>query len=139
MILEENGFGLLGFADDVDMNADATLRAIYTVPVGKIHYPVAILIHEVSATLAGCDDVDFGGGAACITPGWRETITELAGLTAAGDSAWIFSNLAINTPCGGVDGDDATAADRIFGILLVEGSTDAATASFKVFGFQEDS
>jgi hypothetical protein len=67
--------------------ADATLDAptvytLYTVPKGKRAIIDHVRAHSNSASLAGMNDLNFGGGAAGITPVWLDA-GDISTLTSA--------------------------------------------------------
>ena len=108
----------------VDMQT-AGKTTLYTVPSGKTFYPVFVVIRELSATLAGGTDYDFGTGANADT--WRQTIN-LSSMTTSGTDYMVIAGADVTkyTDC-------ATAS--VFGIKVITGSTGAATATIDVFGF----
>ena len=61
--MKEKGIALLSTTTGIDMAA-AAKTILYTVPAGKRCIVTHVIIRDPSATLAGCDDVDFGTGAA---------------------------------------------------------------------------
>jgi hypothetical protein len=117
----------------VDMNADVpTLNELYTVPFGKKCIIDSVVIHSNNASLAGMNDVDFGAGAAAITPAWLNNETGIGDMTTV--NSWMVLR-ADSDDYVMIDGDDATAADRTFSMYTVSGSTGAATATIDVFGY----
>ena len=108
----------------VDMQT-AGKTTLYTVPSGKTFYPVFIVIRELSATLAGGTDYDFGTGANADT--WRQTIN-LSSMTTSGTDYMVIAGADVTkyTDC-------ATAS--VFGIKVITGATNTATATIDVFGF----
>ncbi len=135
--LKEKAIALLASTVVADVNADVPTRnVLYTVPPGKRAVIDQIVIHSATATLAGMNDVDFGGGAAGITPAWLNNETGIGDITSVDD----FMTLrADSDDHGAIDGDDATVADRDFVAYVVSGSTGAAGATFDVFGYLIDS
>ena len=131
--LKEKSIALLSSTAISDMTLDVpTLWDLYTVPPGMYGIIDSVIIHSNSATLAGMNDVDFGSGAAAITPAWLNNETGIEDMTAAND--WMILR-ADSDEFGMIDGDDATAANRTFGMYVVSGSTGAATAVVDVFGY----
>lgn len=123
-----------------DGNAAKTI--LYTVPAGKRCIITHVIIRDAlgagpAYTLVGCNDVDFGTGAASATENFLNNeigIVDMTAqhdfmvLTAAGDEYTI------------IDGDAAAAVDREFGIYVVAGATDAdIVATIDVFGYLFDS
>lgn len=131
-LLAENADVLLAVVKLVDVNADAAYRPLYLVPNGYSMIPSRLRIRENSASLAGMDDINIGGGAAAATPAWLDAATGMEALTSAG-MCWetTVAAEAVTTP---VNGDDATVANRTFGVQLIAGSTGAATVTFEVWG-----
>ncbi len=108
----------------VDMKT-AAKTVLYTVPTGKVFYPVMVVVRDPSATLAGGTDYDIGTGANADT--WRQAI-DLSSMTTPGTDYMV------------IQGADVTkysecAAASEFGIKVITGSTGAATATIDVFGF----
>lgn len=130
--LRENCIALLSRTTGIDMNADSpTLNQLYTVPAGKKCIIDSVIIHSNSATLAGMNDVDFGAGAAGITPAWLNNEQGIVDMVTADDWMILRSD---SDEFGMIDGDDATALNRVFSMYVVSGSTGAATATVDVFG-----
>lgn len=120
---KEKGLMLLASVASVDMKT-AGKTTLYTVPIGKNAVVTHIVIHTVSATLAGGTEYDFGTGANCDT--WKQDV-DLSSMTAATDVMVIDSNNTKYTR--------STAADT-FGIKVITGSTGAATATIDVIGIE---
>jgi uncharacterized protein YaiE (UPF0345 family) len=97
---------------------------LYTVPVGKTFYPVAVVIREPSASLAGGTEYDFGTGANADT--WVQNVDLSAMTTLSTDFKVIDSGGTKYSKC---------AASSEFGIKVITGSTLAAVAVIDVFGF----
>ena len=133
--LKEVCEALLGKVDTLAMNTNAETE-LFTVPPGKKAIITKVIVYDVSATMAGCDDVNFGAGAAGAGVVWLDAVSALADCTAALDY-YILAQAAGEYTL--IDGDDATLANRIFNIDIVDGSDGAATASVAVFGFLFDS
>ena len=129
---KENGMAMLS-SESVTMGtaANGTKQILYTVPSGKDGIILGALIHNPTASLAGCNDVDFGVGAACATQAFLNNETGIADMTSTTDYMWLTAE---SNDYKVIDGDDATAANREFGIYIVAGSTLAATATIKTFG-----
>ena len=132
---KERGIMLLGSTDAVNMAA-AAKTILYTVPAGKRAIITHVILRDPSATADGCDDVDFGTGAAAGTPNFLFTVTSITDMTATTD-------FMILTPADDeytiIDGDAAAAVDREFGIYPVDGSDGACTMTIDVFGYLFDS
>jgi ethanolamine utilization microcompartment shell protein EutL len=97
---------------------------LYTVPSGKTFYPVAVVVRDASASLAGGTDYDFGTGANADT--WVQAVDLSAMTTPDTDFKVIDSGGTKYTKC---------AAGSEFGVKVITGSTAAATAVIDVFGF----
>lgn len=115
-------------------NANSTKQILYTVPAGKKCIITNVIIRNPSASLAGCNDVDFGVGAACATESFLNHETGIVDMTTATTD---FMNLvAVSDEYSIIDGDAVNAVDREFGIYIVAGATSAAaTATIDVFGY----
>ena len=120
-----------------DVMLDApTLNELYTVPPGKRAIITEVILHTPTATLAGMNDVDFGGGAAAITPAWLNNETGIGDMTAVEDYMVLRND---SNDIAAIDGDNATAANRIFGMYIVSGSTAAAGVTVDTIGYLIDS
>lgn len=126
----------LSTTTSVDMQTTSAKTTLYTVPAGKRMIPIMVVIRDISASLAGCDDVDFGVGSTCSTEAFLNNETGLGDMTATTD---YMALTAASDEYTIIDGDDGTLANRQFGIYIVDGATAAATASIDVFGYQFDS
>ena len=135
-INENCGVALLSSTSSVNMNQDTTLVTLYTPPTGKRAIITMVVIRDPSASLAGCDDVDFGVGATAAVEAFLNNETGIADMTATTDYMVLT---AASDEYTIIDGDDTTTANRIFGMYLVSGSTGAATATIDVFGYLFDS
>jgi len=115
-------------------NANSTKQILYTVPAGKKCIITNVIIRNPSASLAGCNDVDFGVGEACATESFLNHETGIVDMTTATTD---FMNLvAVSDEYSIIDGDAVNAVDREFGIYIVAGATSAAaTATIDVFGY----
>jgi hypothetical protein len=105
----------------VDMQTAGKI-VLYTVPSGKTFYPFAVCVRSPSATLAGGTEYDLGTGANADT--WVQN-TDLSAMTATTDHRFI-------TPAAKYA---VCAALSEFGIKVITGSTNPATAVIDVFGF----
>lgn len=114
--------------------ATGAKQVLYTAKAGERFIPVELIIFDPSATMSGCDDVDFGTGANADT--WLNNETGLGDMTAVTDFMVLRADSDEYTI---VDGDAATLADRQFGIKVIDGSDGAATASIMVLGILLDS
>ena len=108
----------------VDMQT-AAKTVLYTVPAGKVFYPVFVVVRDPSASLAGGTDYDIGTGANADT--WRQAV-DLSSMTTAGTDYMVIRGADVTkySEC-------AAAAE--FGIKVITGSTGAATATIDVFGY----
>ena len=134
--VKENGIMRLSTTTGVDMNAQAAKTILYTVPEGKRAIITHVIIRDPSATLAGCDDVDFGTGAASATQNFLNNETGIGDMTAVTD---FMTLIAVSDEYTIIDGDAAAAVDREFGIYIVNGADGAGTATIDVFGYLFDS
>lgn len=108
----------------VDMKT-AAKTVLYTVPTGKVFYPVAICVRDPSASMAGGTDYDFGTGANADT--WRQAV-DLSSMTTL-DTDYMFimgADVTKYTECAAADA---------FGVKVITGTTAACTATIDVFGF----
>lgn len=134
--LKEQAIALLASTVVADVQADAPTRnLIYTVPPGKGMIIDSLVIHSPTASLAGMDDVDFGGGALCQSPSWINNETGIGDMTDVDD----FMILRADYKNTITDGDDAVGPDREFAALVTLGSTLAAGATFDLYGYLIDS
>jgi len=120
-----------------DVNADVPTRnVLYTVPPGKRAIITQVILFNPTATLAGMNDVDFGGGATATSPAWLNNETGIGDMTDVEDYMILRSD---SDEYIAVDGDDATVADRDFVMYVVSGATGAAGVTADVYGFLIDS
>ena len=137
--MNEQCISLLNTETGITMgtNANGTKQILYTCPEGKRFIPVFVIIRDPSGTLVGCNDVDFGSGAACATENFINNETGIVDMTATTDYMILTTSSNEYTI---VDGDAAAAIDREFGIQIIAGATAAAaTATIDVFGYLFDS
>ena len=111
----------------VDMKT-AAKTTLYTVPTGKVFYPLAVMVRNPSASMAGGSDYDFGTGVASDT--WRQAV-DLSSMTTLATDFMV------------IEGADVTkykecAAAEVFGVTIVTGTTAACTATIDVFGLLTD-
>lgn len=101
----------------VDMKT-AGATTLYTVPAGKVFYPVIVVIRDNTASLAGGTEYDFTG--------WRQNV-DLSGMTTVGTTYRVLY---------ATDNTSYTenAAAGTFQITVVTGATAAGTATIDVFG-----
>ena len=136
---KEKGIMLLNTKTAVDMSTNAAKTILYTVPAKKRCIPTLVILYDPSASLTGCDDVDFGTGAASATQNFLNNVQTIGDMTATTDY------MVLRTAVAGdeytiIDGDAAAAVDREFGIYIVDGAdTGGRTATIAVFGFLFDS
>ncbi len=133
--LRENAISLLSSTVVADMNAAATTK-LYSVPAGKILIPVELVFHSPTATLAGADDINYGGGADSASPVWVDANGGIADMTAVGDFYILRADANENIV---IDGDDATAANREFSMTIVNGADAANGVTIDLFGYLIDS
>ena len=122
--LIENSISRLITVTGVDMKT-AGKTNLYTVPTGKTLYVTHVVIREISATLVGGTDYDFGTGVNADT--WRQAVN-LASMINTGTDYMVIAGADVTKYT------DA-AAGSVFGIKVITGSTGAATATIDVFGF----
>jgi len=126
--------GLLSSTAISNMALDVpTLWTLYTAPLGRKCVIDSVVIHSNSGSLAGMDDVDFGGGATAIDPVWIDNETGIGDMTTA-NSYMILRNDSNDLVL--IDGDDTTLAARTFGMYVTLGSTATPiTAVVDTFGY----
>jgi len=122
--LNELALTIVASVATVDMKT-AGKTILYTVPVGKIFYPFAIIVRVQSASLAGGTEYDFGIGANCDT--WKQN-QDLSSLTAVTDYIIVTALTKFQNCVAGSE----------FGIKVITGSTGAATATIDVIGYLVD-
>ena len=130
---KESGIALLNSVTvTMGTNANGTKQILYSAPYGKDCIPLGVLIRNPSGTLAGCNDVDFGTGAACATQSFLNNETGIVDMASATDYMWLTAE---SNDYKVIDGSAAAAVDREFGIQIIAGATAAATtATIKTFG-----
>lgn len=96
----------------------AGATTLYTVPAGKVFYPVIVVIRDNTASLAGGTEYDFTG--------WRQNV-DLSGMTTVGTTYRVL-HATDNTSY------TENAAAGTFQITVVTGATAAGTATIDVFG-----
>jgi len=136
--LRENAISLLRRTVIADFNA-AAISTLYAVPVGKILIPDMLVFHSNDASLAatGTGDVNIGGGSDdCISPVWIDAWAGFEDMTAVGDYYILRADAAENIV---IDGDNATAADRVFALEVVTGADGTPTVTVDLFGYLFDS
>jgi len=121
--LKEKGISLLNSQASVDMKT-AGKTTLYTVPAGKTAIITHVVVRTPSATLIGGSDYDFGTGANCDT--WKQTVSLVSLTTATTDYIVIDQENTKYT---------VAAASGTFGVKVITGATDAATATIDVFGY----
>ena len=134
--LRENAITLLGSVAIADFNAAATTD-IFVVPAGKILIPTMVVFHSNDGTLVatGTGDANLGGGADSASPAWVDAFAGFEDMTATGDFYVLRADGNENIV---IDGDDATAANRVFSVTVVTGS-DANGVTIDLFGYLIDS
>ena len=133
---EKTGMTLLSSTSvTIGTSANAAKQDLYTVPSGKNGIVEYIILRDPSATLVGCTDVNFGVGAGT-TGSWIDAESGIADMTATTDYQVFERTNHISNEFSVIDGDDATANNRTFGIYPVAGATGAAyTVTIDVFGY----
>ncbi len=135
--LRENAITKLASTVIADVQADSPTRnVIYTVPPGKRLIVDQVVVHTATATLAGMNDVDFGGGATASSPAWLNNEQGIEDITDVEDFMILRAD---SDEYLAIDGDDSVAADRDFVAYVVSGSTGAAGCTFDLFGYLIDS
>lgn len=135
--LKEQAMALLSRTVVLDVQSDGpTLNQLYTVPPGKRAVIAEVVLHSPTASLAGMDDVDFGGGVIATAPDWVQNETGIGAMTAVDDYMNIRGD---SNEYGAIDGDDAQLANRTFSMYVVSGSTGVAGVTVDVFGYLIDS
>jgi len=125
--LIENAITKVATVTGVDMKT-AAKTTLYTVPTGKVFYPMAVVIRDPSASMAGGSDYDIGTGANTDT--WRQAVT-LVSLTTLGTDFMVIRGADVTKY------EECAAADA-FGIKVITGTTAACTATIDVFGYLVD-
>ena len=131
--VKEKTIALMSVTTGVNM-ATGAKQVLFTAPAGKRFVPTEIIIIDPSATMAGCDDVDFGSGTNADS--WLNNETGLGDMTVTTDFMVLRSDSDEYTI---IDGDAAALVDRQFGLKVIDGSDGAATATIMVFGILFDS
>ena len=133
---EKTGMALLSStAVTIGTNGNAAKQDLYTVPAGKNGIVQYIILRDPSASLTGCTDVNFGVGAGS-TGSWIDAESGIADMTATSDYQVFERTNHISNEFSVIDGDDATANNRTFGIYPIAGATGAAyTVTIDVFGY----
>lgn len=132
--VKEKAIVLLSSSTGVDMTTGAK-QALYTTPAGKRDIPIELVIRDPSASLAGCDDVDFGSGTNAGS--WLNNETGIGDMTATTDFMVLRADSDEYTI---IDGDAAALVDRQFGIKVIDGADSGSpTATVDVFGYRFDS
>lgn len=116
-------FTKVATVSSVDMKT-AGKTTLYTVPTGKVFYPISVIVRDTSASLAGGTEYDFGTGANCDT--WKQDVDLSSITTLATDFIEINGAGTKYKEC---------AAGDTFGIKVITGSTAACTATLDVFGY----
>lgn len=120
---------------DSQLDAGPPVHTIFTAPPGKRAIVEFVVFCENTVSLVGMTDVNLGGGADAASPAWNDA-EDLSTITFVDASKIVWSDRNFVTP---IDGDDATPANRNFGIEVVAGSTAAGFVTVMAFGFLIDS
>ena len=133
---EKTGMTLLSSTSvTIGTSANAAKQDLYTVPSGKNGIVEYIILRDPSASLTGCTDVNFGVGAGT-TGSWIDEESGIAEMTATDDYMVLERTNHISNEFSVIDGDDATANNRTFGVYPIAGATGAAyTVTIDVFGY----
>lgn len=132
--VKEKAIVLLSSSTGVDMTTSAK-QALYTTPAGKRDIPIELVIRDPSASLAGCDDVDFGSGTNAGS--WLNNETGIGDMTATTDFMVLRADSNEYTI---IDGDAGALVDRQFGIKVINGADSGSpTATIDIFGYRFDS
>ncbi len=121
-------------------DSDASKIDLYTPPPGKNCIIEYVILREPSGTLAGAVDINFGIGAGT-TGSWLDNEDSIVDMDQTDDYMVLERTQHIGVADtqyehSVIDGDDATANNRTFGIYVVTGATtDAATVTIDVFGY----
>jgi hypothetical protein len=134
MLLNENAETLLASVAGVDCNSTGVVSLVTATP-GKSMVITKVVIRKNSASLAGMDDLNFGGGSSANTPVWTDAATGMEALTTA-NMIWVITAAGLVTQP--INGDESIGGRRTFGVDIVSASTGAATATFDVFGYEYD-
>jgi len=119
----------------IGTNGNAAKQDLYTVPPGKNGIVEYIILREPSASLTGATDINFGVGAGT-TGSWIDAESGVADMTATTDYQVFELTNHISNEFTVIDGDDATANNRTFGVYPIAGATGAAyTVTIDVFGY----
>lgn len=114
---------LLSSTSSVDMKT-AQKNTLYTVPTGLVAYVTHVVVRDPSASMSGGTDYDFGTGASADT--WKQSV-DLSSLTTLATDYIVLDNN--NTKY------TENAADAVFGVKVITGTTAACTATIDVFGY----
>ena len=114
--LEESAITLLSTTTGVDMQAVAS-TPLYVVPAGKTLYVDAVVIRDLSASLAGGTDYDMTN--------WQTTM-DLSGITVVGSYTKLYTS-------GGQPYTPSPGA-TVINWVVNTGSTAACTATLELYG-----
>ncbi len=130
---KKNVVSILSTTTGVNMQTGSKIP-LYTVPAGLRMIPLEVIISDPSATLAGCDDVDFGSGTNAES--WLNNETGIGDMTAVTDFMTLRADSNEYTI---IDGDAAALVDKQFGLKCIDGSDGVATATVILIGILMDS
>lgn len=136
MNAKKTGFGLLSSTVvTVGSNGVAlNQQALYTPPPGTKCIVEYIFLREPSSTLLNCTDVNIGIGDGA-TGSWIDA-QSLADMTETDDYKTLERTDHIGNEFSVIDGDNATAANRTFGIrVMTSTAAAAATVTIDVSGY----
>lgn len=119
----------------IGSNSNGTKIDLYTIPPSKNGIVEYVILREPSASLTGANDVNFGTGAGT-TGSWIDNETGIVDMDQTDDYMVLERTDHISNEFSVIDGDNATANNRTFGIYVVAGaSSAAATVTIDVFGY----
>jgi hypothetical protein len=121
--------------EDATLNAP-TVYALYKCPKRRRVIIDHVRAHSNSASLAGMNDLNFGGGPDGIAPVWKDA-ADISSMTTAQMEMKLTAGAAVVI----LDGDASTAANRTFvvEVAVSGGSTNPASVVLDVYGYLIDS
>lgn len=122
-MMAEGSMARLASVADVDMQT-AQKVDLFRVPTGRTAVITHVVVRDISASLAGGTDYDFGTGVNADS--WVQGV-DLSGMTNVG------TDVRVIDAGGGIYGE--CAAESMFAVKVNTGSTAAVTATMDVFGF----
>jgi len=122
-MMAEGSMARLASVADVDMQTSQKVD-LFTVPTGRTAIITHVVVRDISASLAGGTDYDFGTGVNADS--WVQGV-DLSGMTNVG------SDVRVIDASGGIYGE--CAAESVFAVMVNTGSTVVATVVVDVFGY----